>query len=411
MAADTNTSLIQQLDRSMPVAPLCIIALPSAAALGEKVDHYISSFRADVQDRDSVFEPQKDYFRDSYMAEVSLERFPSGEGRAVLKESVRGKDVFILVDVMNWTVTYRMNGFVNHMSPDDHFQDLKRVISVVKGKARRVTVIMPFLYEGRQHHRSGRESLDAANMLNELFELGIDNFITFDAHDPRIASVAPLNNFDNFVSPYQFLHALLNTVDNMEVDKEHVVVISPDEGALDRTVYFANVIGADTGMFYKRRDYSKIVNGKNPIVEHQFLGTRLAGKDAIIIDDMISSGGSMLDTSRQLKEHMHAGRVFICTTFGLFTDGLDAFDKAYEEGWFDKLVTTNLTVLPPELYEKPYFAEADMSRYLATIIDYFNHDASITDMKVATQKIRELMAEYNRMEKKALHDEEGMIDI
>ncbi|MDO4407734.1 MAG: ribose-phosphate pyrophosphokinase [Eubacteriales bacterium] len=411
MASDSTTSLIEKLNRSMPVAPLAIIALPSAASLGEKVNQYIASFRKDALERESSLNHGDRYFKDDYLLDISLERFPSGEGRAMLRESARGKDVFILVDVMNWTVTYRMNGFLNHMSPDDHFQDLKRVISVVKGKARRVTVIMPFLYEGRQHHRSGRESLDAANMLHELFELGIDNFITFDAHDPRIASVAPLENFDNFVSPYQFLHALLNTVDDLEVDKDHVVVISPDEGALDRTVYFANVIGADTGMFYKRRDYSRIVNGKNPIVEHQFLGTNLAGKDAIIIDDMISSGGSMLDTSRQLKEHMHAGRVFICTTFGLFTDGLEAFDKAYEEGWFDKLVTTNLTYLPKELYERPYFAEADMSRYLAMIIDYFNHDASISDVRITAQKIRELITEYNRLEKKALHDEKDDNDI
>ena len=406
MASDSTTSLIEKLDRSMPVAPLAIIAMPSAAPMGEKVNQHISSFRKESLKKDPSLSDRDHYIEDNYLMDIHLERFPSGEGRAVLRESVRGKDVFILVDVMNWTVTYRMNGFINHMSPDDHFQDLKRVISAIQGKARRVTVIMPFLYEGRQHHRSGRESLDAANMLHELFELGINNFITFDAHDPRIASVAPLDNFDNFVSPFQFLHALLNTVDDLEVDKEHVVVISPDEGALDRTVYFANVIGADTGMFYKRRDYSRIVNGKNPIVEHQFLGTNLAGKDAIIIDDMISSGGSMLDTSRQLKENMHAGRVFICTTFGLFTDGLEAFDRAYGEGWFDKLVTTNLTYLPEGLRERPYFAEADMSMYLATIIDFFNHDASISNVRITAQKIRELLAEYNRFEKKAMHDEE-----
>ena len=333
---------------------------------------------------------------------VLTERFSTGEGRALLREAARGKDVFILVDVMNWTVTYKMNGFINHMSPDDHFQDLKRVISAIHGKARRITVIMPFLYEGRQHHRSTRESLDAALMLGELFNMGVDNFITFDAHDPRIASVAPLDNFDNFVSPYQFLLALLRTVDDLQVDKDHVVVISPDEGALDRTVYFANVIGADTGMFYKRRDYSKIVGGKNPIVAHEFLGTNLAGKDAIIIDDMISSGGSMLDTSRQLKEHMHAGRVFICTTFGLFTDGLEAFDHAYEQGWFDKLVTTNLTYLPQELLDRPYFALADMSKYMATIIDYFNHDASLFGMKEVTNRLHEILTEYNRRERKAL---------
>ena len=400
----SGTSLYKQLDRSMPLAPLAIVALPSARDLGEKISSYISAFRRETADGNESLAYHEDYCRDSYLADVLLERFPSGEGRAVLQESLRGKDVFLLVDVMNWTVTYRINSYENHMSPDDHYQDLKRVISAIQGKARRLTVIMPFLYEGRQHHRSGRESLDAALMLKELMDLGVDNFITFDAHDPRIASVAPLGNFDNFVSPYQFLEALLNTVNDLQVDKDHVVVISPDEGALDRTVYFANVIGADTGMFYTRRDYSRIVNGKNPIVAHEFLGTNLAGKDAIIIDDMISSGGSMLDTSRQLKEHMHAGRVFICTTFGLFTDGLEAFDKAYEEGWFDKVVCTNLTYLPQELLDRPYFAVADMSKYVATIIDYFNHDASISNMKVATDKIHALLTEYNRREKKALQD-------
>lgn len=397
-----DRSLNQQLDRSMPVAPLAIIALPSARQLGEKISSYISDFRRIDSNSEEEIPYRDNYYQDSYLMDVNLERFQTGEGRAVMLESARGKDVFILVDVMNWTVTYKMNGFVNHMSPDDHFQDLKRVIASIQGKARRITVIMPFLYEGRQHHRSSRESLDAALMLRELFEMGVDNFITFDAHDPRIASVAPLENFDNFVSPYQFLNALLATCDDLQVDKDHVVVISPDEGALDRTVYFANVIGADTGMFYKRRDYSRIVGGKNPIVAHEFLGEKLDGKDAIIIDDMISSGGSMLDTSRQLKEQMHAGRVFVCTTFGLFTDGLEAFDKAYEQGWFDKLVTTNLTYLPQELLDKPYFAMADMSKYIATIIDFFNHDAAIYGIKVQTEKIREILTAYNARERKAL---------
>jgi ribose-phosphate pyrophosphokinase len=386
----------------MPVAPLAIIALPSARQPGAKISSYISDFRRIASNSEEEIPYRDNYYQDSYLMDVNLERFQTGEGRAVMLESARGKDVFILVDVMNWTVTYKMNGFVNHMSPDDHFQDLKRVIASIQGKARRITVIMPFLYEGRQHHRSSRESLDAALMLKELFEMGVDNFITFDAHDPRIASVAPLENFDNFVSPYQFLNALLATCDDLQVDKDHVVVISPDEGALDRTVYFANVIGADTGMFYKRRDYSRIVGGKNPIVAHEFLGEKLDGKDAIIIDDMISSGGSMLDTSRQLKEQMHAGRVFVCTTFGLFTDGLEAFDKAYEQGWFDKLVTTNLTYLPQELLDKPYFAMADMSKYIATIIDFFNHDAAIYGIKVQTEKIREILTAYNARERKAL---------
>ena len=398
MASDSTTSLIEKLDRSNPVAPLAIIAMPSAVPMGEKINQHIAAFRKESLKKDPSLKDRDHYIEDDYLMDINLERFPSGEGRAVLRESARGKDVFILVDVMNWTVTYRMNGFINHMSPDDHFQDLKRVISAIQGKARRVTVIMPFLYEGRQHHRSSRESLDAANMLHELFEMGIDNFITFDAHDPRIASVAPLENFDNFVSPFQFLHALLNTVDDLEVDKEHVVVISPDEGALDRTVYFANVIGADTGMFYKRRDYSRIVNGKNPIVEHQFLGTNLAGKDAIIIDDMISSGGSILDTSRQLKENMHAKRVFLCTTFGLFTDGLEVFDKAYEKGYFDKLVTTNLTYQPPELADREWFEPADMGKYAAMIIDFINHDIGLSNMKTSTDKIHSILKKINRNE-------------
>jgi ribose-phosphate pyrophosphokinase len=284
------------------------------------------------------------------------------------------------------------------MSPDDHFQDLKRVIAAINGKARRINVIMPFLYEGRQHKRSGRESLDAAIMYKELCDLGIKNFITFDAHDPRIQNVNPLVDFSNFTSPYQFMKSLMHSVDDLIIDKDHIVVISPDEGALDRTVYFANVIGADTGMFYKRRDYSVIVNGKNPIVAHEFLGTDLDGKDAIIIDDMISSGGSILDTSRQLKQNMHAKRVFLCTTFGLFTDGLGVFDEAYEKGYFDKLVTTNLTYQPPELADREWFELADMSKYTAMIIDFINHDIGLSSMRTPTEKIHKILEKINRNE-------------
>ena len=394
---------VVELENSMPVGQLGLIVHPSFESKGDKINSYLALFRKDIHNdlvkNDPAFQG---YQKDDFRMKFQIPRFGSGEGKATLKESARGKDIFILVDVGNHAITYQMNGFENHMSPDDIYQDLKRIIAAIDGKATRINVIMPFLYEGRQHHRSSRESLDAALMLKELFDMGVNNFITFDAHDPRIASVSPLDNFDNFVSPYQFLNALLDTVDDLLVDKNHVVVISPDEGALDRTVYFANVIGADTGMFYKRRDYSRIVGGKNPIVAHEFLGTKLDGKDAIIIDDMISSGGSMLDTSRQLKEHMHAGRVFICTTFGLFTDGLEAFDKAYEEGWFDKLVTTNLTYLPQELLDRPYFAMADMSKYMATIINHFNHDASISGIKVQTEKIREILTAYNARERKSL---------
>jgi ribose-phosphate pyrophosphokinase len=316
----------------------------------------------------------------------------------VIEDTCRGKDLYILCDVTNHSITYQMNGFTNHMSPDDHFQDLKRVISAVSGHARRISVIMPFLYEGRQHHRSGRESLDAANMLKELYDLRVDNFITFDAHDPRIASVEPIKDFSNFTTPYQFLHALIDSFPDLKVDREHTVVISPDEGATSRAVYFADVIGADMGMFYKRRDYTQIVGGKNPIVAHQFLGTDLDGKDAIVIDDMISTGGSILDTSKQLKEKMHAKRVFICTTFGLFNDGLSKFDAAYEKGHFDKVVTTNLTYQPEDLPSRPWFAQANMSKYLATIIEFINHDASITNVSTSTDKIHELLVKYNQKE-------------
>ena len=390
-----DIKLYQLLERKIPSAPLSLMIMPSAEKLGEQVNACLSQFRKadhNIVKSDPAF---SGYVSDDYRLPFLTGRFETGEGRAYLEDSARGKDIFILTDVMNHSLTYQMNGFTNHMSPDDHFQDLKRVISAINGKATRINVIMPFLYEGRQHNRSGRESLDGANMLKELVDLGINNFITFDAHDPRIQNVSPLANFDNYISPYQFLRSLMRSVPDLIVDKDHIVVISPDEGALGRAVYFANVIGGDTGMFYKRRDYSTIINGKNPVVAHEFLGSGLNGKDAIIIDDMISSGGSMLDTARQIKER-GAGRVFICTTFGLFTEGLQLFDEAFERGDFDRLVTTNLTYLPPEIYEKPYFVEADMGRYLATIIDFMNHDASISDIMTPTAKIHELLSKYNR---------------
>ncbi len=392
-----DQKLHEKLERKLPVAPLALIVLPSAREFGSKVDHYLAEFRREdhnIVKQDPAF---RDYAKDTYIIEPKLSRFGTGEAKASLPDSVRGKDIMILTDVCNYSLTYRMNGFLNHMSPDDHYQDLKRVISAVNGKAHRLSVIMPFLYEGRQHKRSGRESLDAALMFQELTEMGVTNFITFDAHDPRIQSVAPLNNFDNFLPPYQFLRSLMKAEDDLILDKDHITVISPDEGAMERAIYFASVIGADTGMFYKRRDYSTIINGKNPIVAHEFLGSDISGKDVIIIDDMISSGGSMLDTARQLKE-MHAKRVFICCTFGLFTDGLDSFDKAFERGYFDRVVTTNLTYLRPELYERSYFSVADMSMYLATIIDYRNHDAAISDVSSPTIKIREILEKYDRQQ-------------
>lgn len=386
---------LQELENAMPVAPLKIAALPSAERMGRRINDYLVAFRKSVHNDKVKNDPAfHGYIESNYLASVSIPRFGSGEAKAQFEESIRGKDLFLLVDVCNHSITYHMNGYTNHMSPDDHYQDLKRVIAACNGKAHRINVIMPFLYEGRQHKRNGRESLDCAYALRELKAMGIQNLITFDAHDPRVQNATPLNGFDNFTPPYQFIKALLRAEEDLLVDKEHLIVISPDEGALDRAIYFASVLGVDTGMFYKRRDYSTIINGKNPIVAHEFLGENIDGKDIIIIDDMISSGGSMIDTARQLKK-MNARRVFICCTFGLFTEGLAAFDTAYEMGYFDKVVATDLTYLPPELYTRPYFIEADMSKFVASLIDFMNHDASLANTLATTEKIHGILEAYN----------------
>ena len=385
---------LHELENAMPVAPLKLITLQSAADLGSKVNDYLVEYRSsihNVYNEDPAFQG---YSEKNYQLDFSAPRFNSGEGKVVLNETVRGKDLFIIVDVCNHSLTYKMNGYENHMSPDNHYQELKRVIGAAAGKAHRINVIMPFLYEGRQHRRTGRESLDCAFAFEELSEMGVSNFITFDAHDPRIQNAAPLKGFDNFTAHYQFARALLNAEKDLVMDKDHIIVISPDEGALDRAIYFSSVLGADTGMFYKRRDYSTIVNGKNPIVAHEFLGNDIHGKDIIIIDDMISSGDSMIDTSRQLKK-MGAKRVFICTTFGLFTNGMDAFDKAYADGIFDRVITTNLCYRPPELLTKPYYLEADMSKFLASIIDFMNHDLSRENVLTPTEKIQKILTLYN----------------
>ena len=386
---------LQKLENARPVAPLKIIALPSAERMGRRINNYLVEFRKSIHNDKVKKDPAfHGYIENDYLVNVSMPRFGTGEAKALLDESIRGKDLFLLVDVCNHSITYNMNGYVNHMSPDDHYQDLKRVISACNGKARRINVIMPFLYEGRQHKRNGRESLDCAYALRELQSMGIHNFITFDAHDPKVQNATPLNGFDNFIPHDQFIKALLNAEDDLIVDKEHLVVISPDEGALDRAIYFATVLGVDTGMFYKRRDYSTIVGGKNPIVAHEFLGDSVDGKDVIIIDDMISSGGSMIDTAKQLKLR-NARRVFICCTFGLFTDGLSAFDAAYEQGYFDRVVTTDLTYLPPELYTRPYFVEVDMSKFIASLIDFMNHAASLSGVMETTEKMHSILKAYN----------------
>ncbi len=388
---------LYELKNAMPVAPLKIVALDSAYTIGKQVNDYLVDFRKTINNVHKSDPALLGYIENNYLLDVSIPRFRSGEAKAVVSESIRGKDLFILVDVCNYSITYNMNGFINHKSPDDHYQDLKRIIAAAEGKAHRINIIMPFLYEGRQHKRYGRESLDCAYMLEELYSMGVDNFITFDAHDPRVQNATPLGGFDNFTPAYQFAKALLSNEKDLIIDKEHTIVISPDEGALSRAVYFASVLGVDTGMFYKRRDYTKIVNGKNPIISHEFLGDNIDGKDVIIIDDIISSGESMIDTARQLKQR-NAKRVFICCTFGLFTNGLEEFDKAYEKCYFDKVISTNLNYRPEELLSRPYYLEADMSKFLASIIDFMNHDISLGNVMTPTEKIQKVLALYNARE-------------
>ena len=385
---------IELLEKSMPVAPIRIAALAGCRELAEEVDKKLVKFRKElVAAKKSTIIPQG-YAEKSFLVDCECPRFGTGEGKGYIKESVRGTDLYIMVDVTNYSLTYSVCGHENHMSPDDHYQDLKRIISAATGKAHRINVIMPFLYEGRQHRRTKRESLDCALALRELSAMGVSNIITFDAHDPRVQNSIPLKGFDNFFPTYQFLKALVKNVPDFKLDNDHLMIISPDEGAMQRAVYFSNVLGVDMGMFYKRRDYSTIVNGKNPIVAHEFLGDDVHGKTVIIIDDMISSGESMLDVTRQLKDR-GAERVFVCTTFGLFTEGLDKFDEYYEKGYLDRLITTNLTYLPPQLHDKPYFIEADMSKFLALIIDSMNHSTSISAVMNPTDKIHDLLAKRN----------------
>lgn len=387
-------SNIEQMEKTLPVAPLKLAVMESCKELGQKVNDYIVSFRQNTINDIESSPLYLNYQTNSYLVDCNCPRFGSGEAKGILKESIRGFDLFIMTDVCNYSLTYTVNGYANHMSPDDHFQDLKRIISAATGKAHRINVIMPFLYESRQHKRSKRESLDCALALEELTAMGVSNILTFDAHDPRVQNAIPLKGFDSFTPAYQFMKALFRAVPDIKADKDHLMIISPDEGAMHRAVYFSNVLGVDMGMFYKRRDYSKIVGGKNPIVAHEFLGDDVTGKDVIIVDDMISSGESMLDVAKQLKER-HAGRVFVCTTFGLFTDGFDKFDEFYKKGYLDKVVTTNMNYLPQTAKEKPYFIIADMSKFLALIVDSLNHDTSISTVLDPTEKIHALLAKHN----------------
>ena len=383
---------------TIPVGPLGMIALPSCRELGNKVDDYLVKWRKERENEHKNTLSFAGYQRDTFMVEHSLPRFGSGEGKGVILESVRGDDLYLMVDVCNYSLTYTVAGHENHMSPDDHYQDLKRIIAAVEGKAKRITVIMPFLYESRQHKRTARESLDCALALQELINMGVDNIITFDAHDPRVQNAIPLHGFETVQPAYQFITGLLRNVEGLKVDADHMMVISPDEGGMGRAIYIANVLGLDMGMFYKRRDYTRIVNGRNPIIAHEFLGTDVEGKDMIIIDDMISSGESVLEVAAGLKARK-ANRIFVFATFGLFTNGLDKFDSAYEEGLITKVLTTNVIYQSPELLQRDWYISCDMSKYIAYIIDTLNHDQSISDLLIPSERIQDVVTRYRNGEK------------
>ena len=382
---------------TIPVGSLGIIALEGCKSLGEQVDQYLVKWRAERESEHKDSLAFSGYQRDSYLLKAKVPRFGSGEAKGMVLESVRGDDLYLLVDVCNYSLTYSLCGHENHMSPDDHYQDLKRIIAALGGKARRITVIMPFLYESRQHKRTSRESLDCALALQELVQMGVDNIITFDAHDPRVQNAIPLHGFETVQPAYQFIKGLLKNVKDLKLDNNHMMIISPDEGGMNRAIYIANVLGLDMGMFYKRRDYTRIVNGRNPIVAHEFLGTSVEGKDMIIIDDMISSGESVLEVASLLKERK-ANRVFVFSTFGLFTNGLDKFDKAYQKGTIDRVLTTNLVYQTPELLDREWYINCDLSKYIAYIIDTLNHDSSISDLLNPVERIQQIVAKYKNGE-------------
>ena len=392
--------MLRRNDRNLdniPVGALGIIALDGCKEMGDKVNNYLVKWRKEdvhAHKDDIVFHG---YERDTFLIDAKVPRFGSGEAKGIINDSVRGMDIYLMVDVCNYSLTYSLTGHENHMSPDDHYQNLKRVIAAIGGKARRLNVIMPFLYESRQHKRSSRESLDCALALQELVRMGVDNIITFDAHDPRVQNAIPLNGFETVRPTYQFIKGLLRNFKDLQIDCDHMMAISPDEGATERAIYLANMLNLDMGMFYKRRDYTKIVNGRNPIVAHEFLGSSVEGKDVIILDDMISSGDSILDVARQLKQRK-ARRIFAAATFGLFTNGLEKFDKAYEDGLIDAILTTNLIYQTPELLERPYYISCEMSKYIALMIDTLNHDGSISSILNPNERIQNVLEKYKRGE-------------
>ncbi|MDO4451942.1 MAG: ribose-phosphate pyrophosphokinase [Lachnospiraceae bacterium] len=383
---------------NIPVGALGLIAVDGCQELGNKVNDYLVKWRNESAQDISASEVFTGYKKDSYLIDAKVPRFGSGEAKGIINESVRGKDLYLMVDVCNYSLTYSLSGHVNHMSPDDHFQNLKRIIAAIGGKGRRINVIMPFLYESRQHKRSSRESLDCALALQELVHMGVDNIITFDAHDPRVQNAIPLSGFETIRPTYQFIKGLLRAIPDLQIDSKHMMAISPDEGGTSRAVYLANVLGLDMGMFYKRRDYTQIVDGRNPIVAHEFLGSDVEGKDVIIIDDMISSGDSIIDVATELKRRK-AKRIFAAATFGLFTNGLSKFDKAYEEGIIHGILTTNLIYQTPELLSKPYYINCDMSKYIALIIDTLNHDGSLSSILSPNERIQHIVEKYRNGER------------
>ena len=387
--SDSRTS---EFIERIPVGPLALMPLDSIQPLGQRVDEYLSTWRTQRESDHKETIAFNGYQKDSYIVQAKVSRFGSGEAKANILETVRGVDLYLMVDVMNYAQTYSLFGQVNHMSPDDHYSDLKRVIAATTGKAKRINVIMPFMYESRQHKRTGRESLDCAMMLQELHAMGVENFITFDAHDPRVMNAIPQDSFDNISCSYQFIKAILAHVEDLDIDKNHMMIISPDEGGMSRAIYYANVLGIDMGMFYKRRDYSKVVNGRNPIVAHEFLGTDVEGKDVFIIDDMISSGDSMIEVATKLKE-LKARRIFVCTCFGLFCNGLESFDKAYENGLISKVFTTNLIYRTPELKQREWYVEVDLSKYISYVIDTLNHDTSVSKLLDPKDRINKLLVD------------------
>ncbi len=380
---------------TVPVGKLGIIIHPSCESLGKKIDQYIVNWRKERDHNHKSNIIFRDYEKDTFIIPSVCPRFGTGEAKALISDSVRGVDLYILADVLNYSLEYTVCGHKNHMSPDDIYADIKRLIAAASGKPKSITVIMPFLYESRQHKRSSRESLDCAFALQELANIGVTNVITFDAHDPRVQNAIPLSGFDNIMPTYQFIKALLKSTDDLQIDNEHMMVISPDEGAMKRTMYFSTVLGVDIGMFYKRRDYSVVVDGRNPIVAHEFLGDSVKGKDVLIIDDMISSGESMLDVARELKRR-GAARAFCISTFGMFTNGLGAFDKAYKDGLIYRVITTNSTYQRPDLFEREWYVSCDISKYIALLIDYMNHEASISSVLDPHDRIQNRLAEYKK---------------